>query len=171
MESKILSYGETGIIKSAFHKITTSININEIEIKRIVLFDITSYGNKGSLKGYIGYKHTDGILSPLNIRLPQLTGYVKHFNDENKVINFLFVHKKLLKKYNEIWNKIKSLLEKEFDKNPVYQNKNITAKLNNTKLEHRILRNNERYDMSIKPKNNSRHEYLAVILLDSILIY
>ena len=53
MGSKILSYGETTIIKSAFHKKTTSIKINEIEINRIVLFDKTSYGNKGSLKRYI----------------------------------------------------------------------------------------------------------------------
>ena len=160
MGLKILSYGETGITESVFHKITTSININEIKINRIVLFGITSYGNKGSLKCYIGYKHTDGILSPLNIRLPQLTGYARRFNDENKVINFLVADKKLLKKYNEIWDKIKTLFKKEFDKNPVYQNKYITAKLNNTEFEHRILRNNERYDIPIELKNNSRHEYL-----------
>ena len=109
MESKILSYGETAIIKSAFHKETTSININETKINKIVLFDKTSYGNKGSFKHYIGYKHTDGIILPLNIRLPQLTGYVKHFSDENKLINFLVTNKKLLKKHNEIWCKIKSL--------------------------------------------------------------
>ena len=97
MESKILSCGETVIIKSEFHKKTTSININEIEINKILFSDITSYGNKGSLKYYIGYRHTDGILAPLNIRIPQLTGYAKHFNVENKVINFLAVDKKLLK--------------------------------------------------------------------------
>ena len=98
MGSKILSYGEIAIIKSAFHKETTSININEIEINRIVLFDKTSYGNKGSFKHYIGYRHTDGNVSPLNIRLPQLTGHAKHFNDVDKVINFLVADKKLLKK-------------------------------------------------------------------------
>ena len=172
MGSKILSYGEAAIIKSAFHKKkTTSININEIEINRIVLFNKTSYGNKGSLNHYIGYKHTDGNLSPLNIRLPQLTGYAKYFNDKNKVIKFLVADTKLLKNYNKIWGKIKSLFKKEFDKNPVYENKYITAKVNNTKFEDRILRNNERHDMPIEPKNNSRHEYLLVILLDSILIY
>ena len=94
MGSKILSCGETVINKSAFHKKTTPININEIKINEIVLFGITSYGNKGSLKCYIGYKHTDGILSPLTIRLPQLTGSVKHFDDENKVRNFLVADKK-----------------------------------------------------------------------------
>ena len=50
MEPKILSCGETGIIKNAFHKKVISININEIEIDRIALFDKTSRGNKGSFK-------------------------------------------------------------------------------------------------------------------------
>ena len=49
MGSKILSYGEAAIIKSVFHKETTSININKIEINRIVSFDKTSYGYNGYL--------------------------------------------------------------------------------------------------------------------------
>ena len=106
MGSTILSYGETALIKSAIYKKATSININEININRIVLFDKTSYGNKGSFKHYIGYSHHDGNFSPLSIRLPQLTGYAKHFNDVDKIINFLVADKKLLKKYNEIWDKI-----------------------------------------------------------------
>ena len=52
----------------------------------------------------------------------------------------------------------------------MYENKYVTAKLNNTKFEHTILKNNDCFDISIEPKNNSRHEYLSVILLDSILI-
>ena len=118
MGSKILSYGETAIIKNAFHRKTTSININEIKINRTVLFDKTSYGNKGSFKHDVGYSHPDGNLSPLNIRLPQVTGYAKHFNDVNKIINFLTVDKKLLKKYNEIWDKIKTFLKKSLIKLP-----------------------------------------------------
>ena len=57
MESKILSYGETAIIKSAFHKETTSININEIKINKIVLFDKASYGNKVNLSTSLGMTH------------------------------------------------------------------------------------------------------------------
>ena len=45
MGSKVLSYGEIGINKNAFHKVTTSISIDEVEINKIVLFDKTSYGN------------------------------------------------------------------------------------------------------------------------------
>ena len=71
------------------------------------------------------------------------------------------------------------MFKKEFDKNPVYKdkyitaklNKYITAKLNGAEFEHIILKNNERRNIPIEPKNSSRDEYLSVILLDSILIY
>ena len=42
MGSRVLSCGETCIDKNAFHNNKSSININEIEINRIVLFDKTS---------------------------------------------------------------------------------------------------------------------------------
>ena len=89
MKSKTLSFGETCINKNAFHHNKSSININEVEINKIVLFNKTSYSNKGSFKHHIGYRHKDGTLSPLNVHLPQLTGYAKHFNNGDKLINFL----------------------------------------------------------------------------------
>ena len=101
MESKTLCSGETCIDKNAFHNNKSSINVNEIEINRIVLFDKTSYGNKGSFKRYIGYRHKDRTFSPLNVKFPQLTGYVKHLNNGDKLINFLVTDKELLKKYNK----------------------------------------------------------------------
>ena len=77
----------------------------------------------------------------------------------------------MLKKYNEIWNKIKSLFKNEFDKKPVYDKKYICAKVNDTKFERKILKDNNHCIISVEPKNGSRHEYLSIILLDSILIY
>ena len=47
----------------------------------------------------------------------------------------------------------------------------ISAKVNGTEFEYIILKDNERRNISIEPKSGSRHEYLSVILLDSILIY
>ena len=55
MGSKVLSYGEIGININAFHKATTSVSIDEIEINGIMLFDKTSYGNKDLFKYYIRY--------------------------------------------------------------------------------------------------------------------
>ena len=77
----------------------------------------------------------------------------------------------MLKKYNKIWDKIKSLFKKEIDKKPLYKNKYINAKINGTEFKYRILKNNERCNIPLDPKNVSRYEYLSIMLLDSILIY
>ena len=51
---------------------------------------ITSYGYKGSFKYYIGYMHkTEAFPSPLCIKLPQLIGYTKYFNNDNRYVNLL----------------------------------------------------------------------------------
>ena len=169
MGSKVLGCGEVGIDKIAFHNNKSS--INEVEINRMVLFDKTSSSNKGSFKHYIEYRHKDGTFSSLNMKIPQLTGYPKHFNNDDKLINFLVADKKLLTKYNEIWRKIKSLFKKEFDKKPIYDNKYISAKVNGTEFENKVLKDNKYCDIPIEPKNGCSYKCLSVILLDSILIY
>ena len=81
-----------------------------------MLFDKTSYGNKGLFKYYAAYMHkTEAFQSPLCIKRPQLIGHSKHFNDNNThiYIFFLINDKELLKKYSEIWDKIKSLSKKK----------------------------------------------------------
>ena len=79
-----------------------------------MLFDKTSCGNKGSFKRYIGYRHKDGTFSPLNIKLPQLTGYDKHFNNNDKLINFLVADNKNTIKYGI---RLKSYSKKNLIKN------------------------------------------------------
>ena len=121
MESKILSCDETCIHKNVFHKETNLININEVDINKIMPFDKTSYGNKGFFKYYIGYIHKGKAFpSPLNKKLPQLTGHTKHFDNNNKYINLLINDKKIIKKYKEIWDKIKRLCKREFDRKPLF---------------------------------------------------
>ena len=118
MEPIILSFGETAMIKNAFHKKKTSVNIIEIEINRIVLFDKTSYGNKGSFKHYIWYRHKgEAFPPPLNIKLPQLTGYVKHFDIGYKLINFLIADKYLLKSTMKYGIRLKACFIKNLIKN------------------------------------------------------
>ena len=70
MKPKVLSYDETCINKNAFQKTTASINIDEVGTNKITLLDKASYGNKGSFKYHIGYRHkNEALLSPLNIKL------------------------------------------------------------------------------------------------------
>ena len=92
-----MSFEKRDIIKDAFHNDTTLINIDEVDINKIVLSDKVSWSNNDLFKYYIGYMHKGGVI-PLSIQLPQLTGYSKHFNADNKYINFLVTDKKWLKK-------------------------------------------------------------------------
>ena len=85
-----------------------------------------SYGNKGAFKYFIGYGSNAGII-PLCIRLPQMNGYVKYFKDAN-YMNLLVHDKELLKKYNQIRDKIKHLFKKEFNSEPVHNNTYIKTK-------------------------------------------
>ena len=48
-----------------------------------------------------------------------MTGYVRKF-DDNAAISFTISNKQLFKKYNQIWKKVKSLLNIEFDGEPIY---------------------------------------------------
>ena len=55
---------------------------------------------KNSFKYFIGYNDND-IIRPLCIKLSQMTGHVKKFN-ENSTMSFRVKDKQLLKNYNKI---------------------------------------------------------------------
>ena len=88
-----------------------------------------------------------------------MNGYAKYFDSNNKYMNFLVHDKKLLKRYNGIWDKISYLLKKDFHSEPVYNDKYIKAKIN-------ILNTN--FPGNKIPEENEDHACLSVILLDSV---
>ena len=53
----------------------------------------------------------------------------------------------------------------------MYDNKYISAKVNGTEFEHRILKDKKALQYICNTKKCSRYEYLYIILLDSILVY
>ena len=55
----------------------------------------------------------------LCVRLPQMTGYAKKF-DENATLSFRANNKQFLKIYNKIWEKVEKLLKIDFGSKPVY---------------------------------------------------
>ena len=80
-----------------------------------MLSSTKSYDNKY----FIRYDDFNYDIIPLFIRLPLMNAFAKYFEDSKYMNLFVFI-KKLLKKYNVIWNKINSLFKKEFDSEPVY---------------------------------------------------
>ena len=117
MSAKSINFDDKNINKSSFYKNKKLFSLNDIDVNKILASKKESYGTKNSLK-YIEYNDGDVIRS-LCILLPQMIGYVKHF-DSNKTMSFKVSDNKLLKKYKKIWEKVDNLLNIEFDSEPVY---------------------------------------------------
>ena len=56
-------------------------------VNQIVVSDKFKHNNEG-LKYFIGYQE-GGIVKPLCIILPQISGYIKHFENVGKNMSFL----------------------------------------------------------------------------------
>ena len=160
MEQKVFIFGEDCINKNTFHKNKRPIGIDKVDVRRIVLSSKYSYGNKGSFKYFIGYIYIGNVFPiPLCIKIPQMNGYVKYFDNNNKYINFSVHDKKLL------WDKIGNLFKKGFDSEPVYTDKHI-------KTKKQIFNNRvyENFQGNKIPKDIEYCTCLTVILLDSISV-
>ena len=117
MSGKSINFDDKKNNKSKFYKNKKLFHIHDLNINKILVSKKKSYGAKNSHKYFIGY-NDDDVIGPLCIKLPQLIGYVKHFNS-NKIMSFKVSDNKLSKKYTKIWKKISNLMNVEFDSVPV----------------------------------------------------
>ena len=80
-----------------------SINLNNqlVSVDQIVVSEKFRHIDDG-FKYFIGYKEGE-ILKPLCIILPQMTGYIKCFENGGKNMSFVIKEDDVLDKYNEIW--------------------------------------------------------------------
>ena len=91
--------------------------------------------------------------------------YVEYFDKTSGYIKLLVNDKEIWKKYSEIWSKIKSLIKKEFNSEPVYNDKYIKTKI---KIYNNRVYTNFQHNKI--PKDNEYCACLPVILLDSIFV-
>ena len=56
----------------------------------------------------IHIQKSTALPSPLRTKFSQMNAYVKYFDKNSKYINYLVNDEEVLKKYREIWNKIKN---------------------------------------------------------------
>ena len=96
--------------KYSFQNDNFMININNVDIKKIVLSTKKPYGNKGANKYYVGYLN-DGS-KQLNIVIKDTELCANNMHILASPSNFL--------KYIEIWNKIVFLFNKYTSKNFTY---------------------------------------------------
>ena len=95
MSGKKINFDEKKIKKNIFYKSKRIYSTDDIDVNNILVTKREPHGNKNSLKYFIGYNDND-IIRPLCVRLPQMTGYARKFN-ENTTMSFKVKDKKLLK--------------------------------------------------------------------------
>ena len=159
MGGKVIDFGDKKINKKDFY------NNIDIDINKILISKPESYGKKNAKKYIIGY--SDEVIKPIRIFLPQMIGYVKCF-DDNKTMSFSADDKELLKEYTKVLEKIKDLIGKKIDAEPVYGNKYIKTKIKSYNNDIRTNFHGEGNSRKV-PKENCSFKYLSLILLDSVI--
>ena len=127
MSEKTLKFDNIRVNKKEFHKSKQPIDLMSVNVDQIVVSDKFKHSDEG-FKYFIGYQE-DEIVKPLCIILPQMSGYIKYFENGGKKMSFIIKDNDVLDKYNEIWGKIKNTLNIKFHSMPVYDEKYIKAKV------------------------------------------
>ena len=109
MSEKNINFDDKKFRKSTFYKNKRIYSTDNIDVNNILVSKKEPYGNKYSVKYFIGYNDND-IIRLLFIKLPQMTGYCRKF-DENAAMSFVVKNKQLLKTYAKIWGKIEGLMK------------------------------------------------------------
>ena len=114
--------------------------------------------NDEGFKYFIGYLKGE-IVKPLCIILPQMSGYIKYFESGSKNMSFLIKDDEVWDKYDKIWDVIKNKLNIKFHSEPVYEYKNLKAKVREFNCE---INNG-------MPKENIHYSCITCITIGSVI--
>ena len=98
-----------------------------VNVDQIVVSDKFKHNNEG-FKYFIGYQEGE-IVKPLCIILPQMSRYIKYFENGGKSMSFLIKDDEVWGKYEQIWDVIKNKLGIIFHSKPIYERKYLKAKV------------------------------------------
>ena len=126
--NKTILFNDVEVSKKEFYVSEKAIPLNLVDINNIVVSNKVKDNNETS-KCFIGYlDNTDSVI-PLRVILPQMSGYIKYFENGGKNMSFKIEDDDVYVKYNRIWNRIKELLIVKFYSEPIYDDKYIKTKV------------------------------------------
>ena len=85
-----LIFGDIEVSKKEFYESKKVVNLKEVEVDKIVVSNNIK-GNNDVSKVFIGYikdnfpDNISGIVTPLCIILPQMSGWIKYFENGGKI--------------------------------------------------------------------------------------
>ena len=166
MSEKTINFGDKKINKKDFYNNKKIFNIEDIDINKILISKPETYENN-MRKYIIGY--SDNTISPLQLFLPKIIGYLNIFKDGVRKMYFFTDNNEFLERYTAIWEKISDLVNKKFDSDPIYNNKYINTKIrsynNDIKTNFRNIDNKN----NKLPEKNKPYKCVSLISLDSII--
>ena len=137
--------------------------LDSVDLSKIVVSSRWKL-NGTTYKYFCGYLSND-IMKPLCVILPQMSRYIKCFDNGGKNMSFVTDDKEVYGKYDEIWNVVKSLLKLKFAASPIRDDKYILAKLEIFKKKNITTFNNN----NIVPMEKNHYICIPVIDIDSVL--
>ena len=166
MSEATINFGDKNINKKDFYSNKKQFNIEDIDINKILISKPETYEN--NMRKYImGYNNN--TISPLQLFLPKMTGYLNIFKDGARKMSFFTDNNEFLERYMAIWEKISDLVNKKFDSDPIYNNKHINTKIrsynNGIKTN---FRNIDNKNNKLAEKNKS-YKCVSLISSDSII--
>ena len=100
MSGKTLKFNNIRLNKKEFHKSKQLIDLKAVKVDQVFVSDIFKHSDDG-FKYFIGYQEGE-IVKPLCIILPQMSGYIKYFENGGKNIFFKIKDVNVLNKYNRV---------------------------------------------------------------------
>ena len=164
MSEKNINFNDRKIRKSTFYKNKYVYSIDDIDVNNISVSKKESYGTKKSVKYLIGYNDND-IIRPLCVKLLQMTGYARKF-DENATMSFIVKNKQLLKKYTKRWETIEKLVKINFESKPVLGDDDKCIKTKIKIYADNIITNFHNKKM---PKEKAPCKCISILLIDSVI--
>ena len=160
---KKLIFDDIEVSKKEFYGGKKAVNLKEVEVDKIVVSNRIKINNDIS-KVFIGYMDDIGAVS-LCIILPQMSGWIKYFENGGKSMSCKIEDDEVYLKYNEIWNKIKELLGGvKFHSEPIHDDTYIK---NRVKTFSEVIKT--LFDENEIPKERIEYACIACISIDSVL--
>ena len=161
MSKNTLKFDNVEVNKKESHNSKQPIALNLVNVNQTLISAKYKHNDKG-FKCFIGYKD-DNIIRPLCIILPQMSEYIKYFDNVGKSMSFMIKDYSVLNKYNEIWDKNKKTLNIKFHSIPVYDEeyKNVKVKEFNS-----VINTNFWHD---KVTEEGEHYTCIAISIDSVM--
>ena len=163
MSKQTLVFNDIEINKKEFYASKDAIPLNLVNTSNIVISYRVKQNNV-TYKYFIGYSHDDGEIKRLCIFLPQMSGYIKYFENGGKNMSFKIEDEDVYLKYNEIWNNIKSILNVKLNGQPIYNDKYIKTKVKTFNNSVNTLFSGDEI-----PKERIHYVCISAICIDSVL--